>query len=168
MRLIVDAGPLIALSKIGHLNLLPKLFDKIIVPAEVVREVAPPGETRPGAEIAQQAWALQRSADPDARRALQVQHRLHDGEAEAILLAKEDPNHSVLLIDEERGIRVALRLKLHLLRVGALLVRGVETHHLAAEEVVRALATLRHERYLDQQAEREILATLRVVKTGGK
>ncbi len=33
MRLVVDTGPLIALSKTGHLDLLPRLFDDIVIPA---------------------------------------------------------------------------------------------------------------------------------------
>jgi hypothetical protein len=36
MRLVVDTGPLIALSKTGHLDLLPQLFDDVVVPAEVI------------------------------------------------------------------------------------------------------------------------------------
>jgi predicted nucleic acid-binding protein len=51
MRLVVDAGPLVALSKTGHLDLLPQLFDEIVIPAAVLSEVAKPGETRPGSEI---------------------------------------------------------------------------------------------------------------------
>jgi predicted nucleic acid-binding protein len=51
MRLVVDTGPLIALSKTGYLDLLPQLFDDIVIPAAVLGEVAKPGETRPGAEI---------------------------------------------------------------------------------------------------------------------
>ena len=47
MRLVVDTGPLIALSKTGHLDLLLQLFDEIVIPAAVLSEVAKPGETRP-------------------------------------------------------------------------------------------------------------------------
>jgi len=39
MRLVVDTGPLIALSKTGHLDLLPDLFDDIVIPAAVLGEI---------------------------------------------------------------------------------------------------------------------------------
>jgi hypothetical protein len=50
MRLVVDAGPIIALSKTGHLDLLPALFDDIVVPSAVLDEVAAPDDARPGCE----------------------------------------------------------------------------------------------------------------------
>jgi len=38
MNLDVDAGPIIALSKVGHLDLLPRLFDKVIVSLAVCQD----------------------------------------------------------------------------------------------------------------------------------
>lgn len=52
MKVVVDAGPIIALAKTGHLALLPQLFDEVSVPERVMAEVSGPGEGRPGAEIA--------------------------------------------------------------------------------------------------------------------
>ena len=51
MKVILDSGPIIVLSKLGHLHLLPHLFDEVVVPSQVLAEDASPGETRPGAEI---------------------------------------------------------------------------------------------------------------------
>ncbi len=44
MKVVVDAGPIVALSKAGHLTLLSQLFDEVIVPQSVMGEVAGHGE----------------------------------------------------------------------------------------------------------------------------
>ncbi len=48
MRLVVDAGPLIALSKTSHHDLLPHFFDEVVIPTEVLDDIAKPGDTRAG------------------------------------------------------------------------------------------------------------------------
>ena len=47
MLIVADAGPLIALSRIGGLDLLHKLFGQVVVPESVVREL-PLDEPRSG------------------------------------------------------------------------------------------------------------------------
>ncbi len=39
MKVVCNAGPLIALGKLGRLGLLLKLYDEILVPREVYNEV---------------------------------------------------------------------------------------------------------------------------------
>jgi predicted nucleic acid-binding protein len=89
MRLVVDTGPLIALSKTGHLDLPCRLFDEVVVPATVLAEIAPPGETRPGAEIRHRSWMVIRSVSPATRVELQTSHDIAAGEAEAILITAD-------------------------------------------------------------------------------
>ena len=43
MKAISNAGPLIALAKLGQLGLLMKLFDEIVIPREVFSEVGTNG-----------------------------------------------------------------------------------------------------------------------------
>jgi predicted nucleic acid-binding protein len=38
---VADASPLIALHQIGQISLLERLFDRVLIPAAVVREVSP-------------------------------------------------------------------------------------------------------------------------------
>jgi hypothetical protein len=78
MKVVVDAGPIVALAKAGQLILLPKLFDEIIVPQSVMDEVAGAGETRPGVEIANSSWAHVKS-DPAGRSRIQERRRFGDG-----------------------------------------------------------------------------------------
>jgi predicted nucleic acid-binding protein len=160
MRLVVDAGPVIALSKTGYLDLLPALFDEVVAPAAVLDEVAAPGDARPGCEIRDRAWAVARSVPTSERIELQRASDIAAGEAEAILLAAEAPDSTVLLVDDRRARRVAEARGLHTLRTGALLVAAAERTLLQSEDVRRAIETLRQEHYLDDRAATDILALL--------
>ena len=73
MKVVVDAGPIVALSKAGQLTLLPQLFDEVVVPQSVIEEVAGHGETRPCAEIAHLPWAHVK-ADAAGRSKLQERY----------------------------------------------------------------------------------------------
>ena len=54
---VADSGPLIGLTRIGQLELLPRMFSEIIAPPEVWREVTIKGRGLPGAyEISQVKW----------------------------------------------------------------------------------------------------------------
>lgn len=141
MRLVVDAGPLIALSKTGHLDLLPQLFDDIVVPAAVLTEIAGPGEERPGSEIRNRSWISTRSVVTSARLELQKAHDIAAGEAEAILIAAEAPESTVILVDERRARRVVMGRGLHPLRTGAVLVAAARRHLLRSDDVRHALQT---------------------------
>ena len=46
---VADSGPLICLARITQLELLPRLFAKILVPPEVWDEVTIRGQGHPGA-----------------------------------------------------------------------------------------------------------------------
>ena len=46
MKVVVDAGPIVALSKAGQLTLLPQLFDEVVVPQSVIEELAGHGGLR--------------------------------------------------------------------------------------------------------------------------
>ena len=104
MRLVIaDTGPVNYLILIGLIDLLPRMFEIVIVPTAVQTELsnllAPP---------LVRSWI----ADPPAwlkivpAPTLTLSTRLHNGEAAAIALAaalKAD----LLLIDDRRGVRAA-------------------------------------------------------------
>jgi len=46
---VADSGPLIGMTRIGQLELLPRMFSEIIAPPEVWREVTIEGRGLPGA-----------------------------------------------------------------------------------------------------------------------
>jgi uncharacterized protein len=101
MIIVSNAGPLIALAKIEHFELLQALFHKIAIPQAVFDEVVVRGKGRAGADETQQAvgdWIEVRDVQNEAMvRGLLT--KLGRGESEAIVLALEVEADLVLLDD---------------------------------------------------------------------
>lgn len=117
--IIADSSPLIGLARIGQLGLLPKLANRIVVPAAVHAEVTAARADAPGAaEVAAQAWIEVQEADPVAVAPLLI--LVGRGEAEAIALAQWD-SAAVLLVDDLRARKLAQRLGLRRMGTVALL-----------------------------------------------
>jgi predicted nucleic acid-binding protein len=105
---VSNSTPLIALARLGRLNLLASLFKRILIPAEVQHEVTVAGRGLPGAEEVRNAnWIevapRRSSADPSLTQACL---NLGEGERGAILLAKTLPA-DLILLDEWKARRVA-------------------------------------------------------------
>ncbi|MEN6451959.1 MAG: DUF3368 domain-containing protein [Thermoguttaceae bacterium] len=103
MIVIADSSPIIALINIGHIHLLPALFEEVIVPPQVAAELErcrrPPSLR--DFLAASPSWFRQRK--PTSVEAIAA---LHDGESAAISLARE-LGTDLLLIDETRGRKAA-------------------------------------------------------------
>jgi uncharacterized protein len=109
---VADASPLIALQQIDQLALLKALFDEVVIPPAVAREVAP--------RLMLPSWIRERALQqPIAREILRAS--LGPGESEAISLALEI-HADRLIIDERAGRRVAEALGLRVAGVLGLLV----------------------------------------------
>jgi uncharacterized protein len=105
---VSDSSPLIALARIGRLNLLASFYKRIVIPAEVRYEVTVGGRGLPGAEEVRNAHWIEvapqkSSADPSLAQACQS---LGAGERGAILLAKS-LEADLVLLDEWKARRVA-------------------------------------------------------------
>ena len=105
---IADTGPLIALARIGRLDLLRRLYGRIVVPPTVHTELAV-DSNRPGAKVLAGALAtgwivVEMVEDPSVR--WEMDQLLDPGEAEAIALAEQNDTR-FLLIDDARGRRIA-------------------------------------------------------------
>lgn len=104
-RAVVNAGPLVALSLVGKLDLLPALFREIRIPEMVYREVVVAGLGRPGAaSLADGAWAARVCPAPEPDPLLVAE--LDPGEAAVISLARARIP-CMAVIDEKRGRRIA-------------------------------------------------------------
>ncbi len=105
-KVISNASPLIALSNIRQLELLEKLFQKIVIPEAVYKEVVEEGKDKPGAVEVKKAtdkWIevkkVKNSDEVKALRAL-----LDYGEAEVIVLAQEIKADLLILDNKEPRI----------------------------------------------------------------
>jgi len=65
VTVVCNASPLISLARVGHLSLLPALFDAVQISAEVHHEVAVAGAGRPAAQAVQTASWIRIQACPD-------------------------------------------------------------------------------------------------------
>ncbi len=116
---VSDAGPLIALSRIGRLALLRRLFRRVVIPQAVLAELRL-AEKRPGVIQLEQAvsegkWLLARAP----RVGLPI-GGLDPGESEAIWLAEE--LRCPLLVDERRGRIAAKRKGVPVIGTGRVLI----------------------------------------------
>lgn len=88
MAIVVNAGPLISLARIGLLDLLPKLFDEILVTDAVFREVTQ-DQLLPGALAVKDADWLKLGAISDRGAVIRLSFWLDAGESEVLVLAQE-------------------------------------------------------------------------------
>jgi len=108
VKVVSDASPLIALARIDCLELVPKLYGKVLVSTEVYAEIVVAGEGLPGAEQIGGARWIEVSPVSDAAAVAEAVRRtgLGAGEVRAVLLAKEVAA-GLTLIDERRARRHA-------------------------------------------------------------
>ncbi len=104
-RAVVNAGPLVALSFLELLHLLPSLFSECWIPKTVFNEVSVAGVGKPGATSLNETEWKSRIKDCPRVDPLLVME-LDPGEAEVITLARNF-SPCMALIDERRGRRIA-------------------------------------------------------------
>jgi predicted nucleic acid-binding protein len=117
-----DASPLISLSRISQLDLLPKLYHQVTITPQVYAEVAVSGAGMAGSsEIAKATWIEVRPVnDPEELERAKIESGLGLGELSTILLAP-DLNADLILIDELKARKEARKRRLvHVGCVGVL------------------------------------------------
>lgn len=121
MRVVSNASPLINLARIGELDLLRHLYDRLLIPQAVWQEVVVEGAGQPGAAAVEAAdWIETREvADHDLVRVMQ--QSLDAGEAEAIALALE-VEADLLLMDERLGRATAQHVGLRYIGLVGVLI----------------------------------------------
>ncbi len=130
MRVVCDSGPLIHLARAGHFDLLQALYGRVLVPSAVYQEVAVRGRGEDGArELVRATW-IQRRRPRRSTLVAALGTFLGLGEAEAIALAGERP-HTLLLIDEAHGRRVARNMRITIRGTLGVLLQGHRAGHVA-------------------------------------
>lgn len=121
---IADTGPIHYLILSDAIDLLARLFDRVIIPRAVLGEL-----THPHAPSPVGAWARSLPEWVEVRSPSSVVPRgpLDAGETEVIALAME-LSSSVVLLDETEARSEALRLGLYVTGTVGVLERAAEQH----------------------------------------
>jgi uncharacterized protein len=114
--IIADSSPLISLAIIEQLELLPQLYQRVLLLPAVWDEVTIQGASLPGANAIRKVTWLEIQT-PEAALLEPLSILVDRGEAEAIALAQSIPE-SIVLLDDAQARRVAERL--NVLRIGTL------------------------------------------------
>jgi uncharacterized protein len=121
--IVSDTSPINNLAAINQLHLLHQLYETVLIPESVYRELTNPGFPVAGAaEVQTYDWIQTRSVG-DRTIVEALSSELDVGEAEAIALALEIQADQVL-IDERRGRLVAARLNLRYTGILGILVEA--------------------------------------------
>jgi uncharacterized protein len=122
--IVADTGPLIALALVELLPVLQKLFSDVYVPVGVLEE-ATKECSKPGAKAiklaVEKGWVTAHSVEMGVsfQELIEV---LDQGEAEALALAKQ--LNAVVLIDERRGRKVAIKHGIAVTGSAAVLIKA--------------------------------------------
>lgn len=106
MIVVSDTSPLLYLFLIDFIDLLPKLFEQVIVPEAVMSEISSPGSPTKLQEWAKvpPQWLTVKSVEVELNANIR---RLDAGEQAAICLAKS-LKADMLLVDEKLGRQAAI------------------------------------------------------------
>lgn len=124
MIVVSNASPLIIISKLKLFSHLPALYETVIIPTAVFKEVALRGAGRPGAAELNKGLASGFIVRQQAKNTLAVtalSKFFGAGESEAIILASEIGADAVIL-DDNKARSVADSMSLHVVgTIGILL-----------------------------------------------
>ena len=129
MIVVSDISPIINLAAVGQIQLLQKLFQKIVIPQAVYKEIAIVGSGLPGSkEVDVLSWIECVEVD-NWPLVKMLRKELDEGEAEAIALAVVN-NADLLLLDERIGREVASRLGIQFIGVLGIIIHAKQNGHL--------------------------------------
>lgn len=139
MQLVIaDTGPVNYLILIGHVEILPMMFDRIVLPSAVRDELADantPPEVRNWVAVPPQWLEVRFTELPLPPRS---KTRMGPGETAAIALAAE-LHADLLLMDDRLGVAAALRQGLTVTGTMGLLARAARSGLLDLEEAFERL-----------------------------
>lgn len=115
--IVADSTPLLHLARAGYVDLLPKLYARVVIPPSVWEEVAGTGEPRAEAHVlrdASETWLDRRLSTRGRRMAESFRRGAPVGRAEADAIALSEALRKPVLMDDRVAVDLAR-------------MRGVET-----------------------------------------
>lgn len=145
MTIISDTTPIISLIKINRLDLLEKLFEEVLIPEAVYRELTTNALFENEAKIVKSSSFLKTSSVQNRKslQLLQAVSGLDDGESEAIILADELKS-DVLIMDERKGRKVAEKLGIKITGTVGVLLQSYSENMISSDEIKTYLDQLKN------------------------
>lgn len=138
---IADAGPLIALSRIGKLDLLQQLFQQIIITTTVRDEILENDHCKGKVEVKKAinaGWVKVQSVNMMEWRPINT--GVDAGEASAIYLALQMPDTTLLIMDDQAGRAEAKYQKITITGTAAVIgMTKIQGYILSAGDVLHTL-----------------------------
>jgi len=138
---IADAGPLIALSRIGKLALLQQLFQQIIITTTVKDEILENEHCKGKAEVIKAinaGWIEVQSVNMIDWKT--INSGVDAGEASSIYLARQMPDTTLLIIDDQAGRAEAKYQKITIIGTAAVIgMAKIQGYILSAGDVLHSL-----------------------------
>ena len=138
MIVIADNSPLSAFAEIGQLEILKRLYGRIVIPESVAMEA-----THPNAPEALRDWIASQPSwldqVPDPTDILLETSSLGVGEASVISLAWHHRANALLLLDDRAARRLADAMGLRITGVGGILVAAARLGMLDFEDSLAQL-----------------------------
>jgi len=169
---VADAGPLIHLAQIGELQLLEKLFRKVLVTARVKVEAFDEGVRLGCVDAEAVGGALSEGwlrVEPVPERLAKVPVKLAEGEnvscadAETVLLARE--KRAELLVDDKVLSDLARMFGLRVWSTWTILLESLSRSLIEVVDVENAISELGRKRHkLKEKQAKEILEAARYVE----
>jgi len=114
LRVIVNSTPLLTLGKIGKLEILREMYQEIIIPKAVYKEVTEKEDIASKAILsACHDWIKVQTIKNEDEYAM-YRAKLHAGEVEVMILAQQVPRADLVIIDDMAARKTADFLKLPL------------------------------------------------------
>jgi predicted nucleic acid-binding protein len=133
---VADTSPLVYLILIGHEQVLPALYGRVIAPRAVILELSHTGTPKAVRDWVAESPSWLHVASP--RQPIMPSGSLGRGELEAIALAQE-VKANVLLLDDQRGRKEAMRRHLHVVGTLRVLADAADAHLIDLPDTVARL-----------------------------
>lgn len=134
-KIVVNSTPLIALCSIGRLDLLEKVYGRILIPQAVYDEVTEKDDAA-GRQIEQRPDWIEVVQISDRSQKQMYRARLHDGEVEVMILAQEAPVADLVIIDDNAAKKTAKFLGLRVTGTLGALIRAKRMGYISSVAAV--------------------------------
>lgn len=126
MIVVSNTSPIINLAKIGYLDLLKRLYGRILIPDAVYAEIVVRGAGEAGSQEVQQLKWIETKTLKNHSLFTALRYQLQPGESGAIALAVEK-DAGLLLLDEKQARKIAIDMGIEITGILGVLLQAKQT-----------------------------------------